>query len=119
MEVERDVEGVRLQEGACFFELAPAAAQVEMCARLVERAAVPDEQAVDVGIRFEQQARRRAREPGDFSIGQQAAQVVHDARDVEHIADGADADDEDAQAVSVCVRILHEVRSFEVDFMVK
>ena len=49
----------------------------------------------------------------------QAAQIVDDARDVEHVADGADADDEDAQAVFLRVRFLHGIRSFEVDFMVK
>ena len=119
LEVERDVERVRLQQRARFFELVPAAAQVEVRARLVHRAAVPDEQAVDVGIRFEQQACGRAREPGDFGIGEQAAQIVDDARDVEHVADGADADDEDAQAVFLRVRFLHGIRSFEVDFMVK
>lgn len=97
--VERDVEFVLVQQRLGLPERLTDGVQVEMRCRLVERPAVPDEQAVDVGVVFEQDARRRAHEPGDVAVRHEPLEVVDDGRRVQHVADGAEAHDEDARAV--------------------
>ena len=74
-------------------------AQVEMRCRFVEGPAVPDEQAVDVGIVLEQDARGRAHEPGHMAVRHEPLEVVDDGCRVQHVADGTEAHDEDARAV--------------------
>ena len=96
LQVERDVEGVGCEQRPSFLELPPAGAQPEVRARFIDGPPVEDEQAVDVGIRFEQCARGRAREPGDLGVRREPPEVVHDGRRMQDVADGAQADDEDA-----------------------
>ena len=99
LDVECDVEFVLVQQRRGLLERLADGAQVEMLSRLVEGPAVPDEQAVDVGIVLEQDARGRAHEPGHMAVRHEPLEVVDDGCRVQHVADGAEAHDEDARAV--------------------
>ena len=97
LDVERDVEFVLVQQRRGFLERLADGAQVEVLCGLVEGPAVPDEQAVDVGIVLEQDARGRAHEPGHMAVRHEPLEVVDDGCRVQHVADGAEAHDEDAR----------------------
>ena len=96
--VKRDVEAARREKRASLTKQAKSLQKASMCHGAVEDPPVPDEQFVDFGACGEKFVGGRAREPRNMRRRQRTAKRTRDGRRMKHVADGAQAYDEDACA---------------------
>ena len=98
LHVERDVKAARREKRTSLAEQAKGLQKASMRHGAVEDPPVPYEQFVDFGACGEKFVSGRAREPRDMRCRQRTAKRTRDGRRMKHVADGAQAYDEDACA---------------------
>ena len=98
LHVKRDVEAARREKRASLTEQAKSLQKSPVCHGTVEGPSIPDEQIVDLRACSEKFVGGRTREPRDMRRRQRTTKRPRDGRRMKHVADGAQAYDEDACA---------------------
>ena len=98
LHVERDVKAARHEKRASLTEQAKSLQKAPVCHGAIEGPSIPDEQLVDLRACGEKFVGGRTREPRDMRHRQRTAKRTRNGRRMKHVADGAQAYDEDACA---------------------
>ncbi len=97
LHVEHNVEAALLEKRARLSQKAQGANDAPLRHSAVERPPVPDDRLVDLGAGSHKLRSGRTGEPGDVRLRQSAAKRPRHGRRMKHVADGAQAYDEDAR----------------------